>query len=117
MVFDVSVALTWILFLALFPMAFFWLRAAWRIQVRRDYSDVALKRGVSPANPAKFAPYAMFINLAAGCIAVAVIVGVLLGRLPYDTWTALAGSTIWCKFFANFILSRHAHAAPARNKV
>lgn len=116
MVFDVSVALTWILFLALFPMAFFWMRTAWRIQVRRDYSEVALKRGEPPPNPAKFAPYAMFINLAAGTIAVAVIVGVLLGRLPYDTWTAIAGSTIWCKFFANFILSRHAHAAPVKKK-
>jgi len=30
MVFDISVALTWLLFLALFPMAFIWLRRAWR---------------------------------------------------------------------------------------
>ncbi len=45
MVFDVSVALTWILFLALFPMAYFWLRRAWRIGVKRDFSEVALKRG------------------------------------------------------------------------
>ena len=43
MVFDFSVALTWILFLALFPMAFFWLRRAWRILVRRDLSEVTLK--------------------------------------------------------------------------
>lgn len=116
MIFDASVALTWILFLALFPMAFFWLRAAWRIVVRRDYSEVALKRGVSPPNPAKFALPAMLINLAAGSIAVFVIVGVLLGQLPYDTWTAIAGSTIWLKFFANFILSRHAHAAVPKKK-
>lgn len=116
MIFDVSVALTWILFLALFPMAFFWLRAAWRIQVRRDHSEVALKRGVSPANPAKFAPYAMIINLVAGCIAIVVIVTVLLGQLPYESWTAIAGSTIWLKFFANFILSRHAHAVPSKKK-
>ena len=51
MVFDVSVALTWILFLALFPMAFFWLRRAWRILYRRDFSEVALKRGVRAAEP------------------------------------------------------------------
>ena len=35
MKFDVSVALTWILFLALFPMAFFWFRRAWRAAVVR----------------------------------------------------------------------------------
>jgi hypothetical protein len=116
MIFDVSVALTWILFLALFPMAFFWLRAAWRIQVRRDYSEVALKRGESPPNPAKYAPHAMAINLLAGGVAVFIIVSVLLGRLPYDTWTAIAGSTIWLKFFANFILGRHAHANAPKKK-
>lgn len=48
MVFDVSVALTWILFLALFPMAFVWLRRAWRIVVKRDFSEVALKHRVPP---------------------------------------------------------------------
>ena len=79
MVFDVSVALTWILFLALFPMAFFWLRRAWRILVRRDFSEVAIKRGESPPNPEKYAPYAMAINLVAGIVACVVIVTVALG--------------------------------------
>lgn len=116
MIFDVSVALTWILFLALFPMAFFWLRAAWRILVRRDFSEVALKRGMSPPNPEKFAPYAMIINLLAGGLVVYVIISVLLGQLAYDTWTAIAGSTIWIKFFANFILSRHAHMSVSKSK-
>jgi len=109
MVFDVSVAMTWLLFLALFPMAFFWLRRAWRIIVRRDFSEVALKHGEPPANPAKYAPYEAAINLIAGGVAVAVIAGVLAGELDYDTWTAIAGSTIWCKFFASFALSRQAH--------
>lgn len=109
MVFDVSVALTWILFLALFPMAFFWWRRVYRIVIKRDFSEVALKRGVSPPNPEKFAPYEVAINMIAGSIAVVVIVFVLLGRLHYDAWTAIAGSTIWCKFFANFVLGRHAH--------
>ena len=109
MVFDVSVAITWLLFLALFPMAFFWLRRAWRIAVRRDFSEVALKRGVPPANPEKYAPYEAAINLIAGGIAVTMIAGVLLGELDYNTWTAIAGSTIWCKFFASFALSRQAH--------
>jgi small-conductance mechanosensitive channel len=114
MMFDVSTAVTWLLFLALFPMAFFWLRRAWRILVKRDFSEVALKRGESPPNAERFAPYEMIINLIAGTIAVVVIVAVALGQLDYDTWTAIAGSTIWCKFFASFALSRHAHAAAAR---
>jgi small-conductance mechanosensitive channel len=112
--FDVSTAVTWLLFLALFPMAFFWLRRAWRILVKRDFSEVALKRGESPSNAERFAPYEMIINLIAGTIAVVVIVAVALGQVDYDTWTAIAGSTIWCKFFASFALSRHAHAAAAR---
>ena len=56
MVFDVSVVLTWILFIALFPIGFFWLRRAWRIVVNRDFSDVATKHGESPPTPEKFAP-------------------------------------------------------------
>lgn len=114
MMFDVSTAVTWILFLALFPMAFFWLRRAWRIAFQRDFSEVALKRGESPPNAERFAPFEMVINLVAGTVAVVVIVAVALGQLHYDTWTAIAGSTIWCKFFASFALSRHAHAAAAR---
>lgn len=116
MVFDISVAMTWILFLALFPMAFFWLRRAWRILVRRDFSEVGLKGGVSPPHPEKFAPYEMAINLIAGTIIVVVIVSILTGQLEYSTWSAIAGSTIWCKFFASFALSRHAHANFAARK-
>ena len=114
MVFDVSVALTWILFLALFPMAFFWLRKVWRILVKRDFSEVALKRGESPPNPEKFAPYDMALHLVCGIVIVGVIVFVLLGRLDYETWTAVAGSTIWCKFMLAFALSRHAHGTLGR---
>lgn len=109
MVFDVSVAVTWILFLALFPMAFFWLRRAWRILVKRDFSEVALKRGEPPADAAKWAPYEMVINGLAGTVAVFVIVMIVAGQLDYATWSAIAGTTIWCKFFASFALSRQAH--------
>lgn len=109
MVFDISVAMTWILFIALFPMAFIWLRRVWRIGVRRDYSEVALKRGVPPENPAKFAPYAAAINLLAGMVVVSVIIGVLTARFDYQTWSSMAGITIWLKIIADFILSRHAH--------
>ena len=31
-------------------------------------------------------------------------------------WTAIAGSTIWCKFIASFALSRHAHASWLKGK-
>jgi len=116
MVFNVNVALTWVLFLALFPIAFFWLRRGWRIVVRRDFSEVAVRRGESPANPEKFAVFAAAINLIAGIIVVFVIVGVVLGSLAYDTWTAIAGMTIWLKFIADFILGRHAHPFSSAKK-
>lgn len=114
MVFNVSIALNWILFLALFPIAFFWLRRAWRIVVRRDFSEVALRRGESPPEPEKFAPYEVAINGVAGIVIAGVIVGVLAGALDFGTWTAIAGSTLWCKFFLSFALARQAHAGPKR---
>ena len=109
MLFNASIALTWILFLALFPMSFLWLRRAWRILVKKDYSEVALKRGESPKNPRKYAPMAAFINLSAGSVAVCTILGVVVVGLPYDTWSAMAGVTIWMKIFADFILRLQAH--------
>ena len=110
MVFDVSVAMTWVLFLALFPISYFWLRRAWRIVMNRDFSEVATKRGVPPPNPERFAPYEMAINLIAGLIIVGTIVAIVLGEWDYETWSAVAGSTLWCKLMASFGLSWHAHA-------
>ena len=89
MVFDISIAITWLLFLALFPMAFFWLRRAYRIFIKKDYSEVA--------------------NLAAGGTALVTIIGVLLALFPYKTWSAMAGVTLWFKVFADYIVSRQAH--------
>jgi hypothetical protein len=116
MVFNTSVALTWILFLALFPIAFFWLRRAWRILARGDYSEVALKRGESPANPKKFAPYAAAINIIAGGTLIWIIINILFGLMEYDTWSAIAGVTIWLKFIADFILGHHAHPFVTKKK-
>jgi len=116
MAFDISVALTWILFLALFPIAFFWLRRAWRIFYRRDFSEVALKGGVPPANAEKWAPYELTINLIAGTVIVYAIFAVVLTGMPYEHWTAIAGSTLWCKFFASFALGRHAHGFDKKSK-
>lgn len=110
MVFDFSIAMTWILYLALFPIAFFWLRRAWRIIIRRDFSEVALKRGEPPSNPEKFAPFEALLNLICGLVVAVVIPSVVLVPLEYGTWSAIAGVTIWCKFFLDFALSRHAHA-------
>lgn len=105
----VSLAVTWILFLALFPMAFIWLRRAWRIAIKRDFSEVALKRGLPPQDPEKYAPYAVAINLLAGIVVVFTIVGVLTAAFDYATWSAMAGVTIWLKLIADFILGRQAH--------
>ncbi|MDG5975635.1 hypothetical protein H010_10256 [Hydrogenophaga taeniospiralis CCUG 15921] len=106
-----------IFFLALFPVAFFWLRRTWRILVKRDFSEVALKKGLPPANAEKYAPYEMAINGIAGVVMVGVIVAVLLGQLDYDTWVAIAGSTLWLKLFASFALGRQAHGlGPGRKK-
>jgi len=111
MVFDISIAITWMLFLALFPMAFFWLRRAWRIFIKHDYSEVALKGGESPPNPKKWAPATGIVNLAAGGTALVTIVCVVLlpSVFPYKTWSSIAGVTLWMKIFADFIVSRQAH--------
>jgi len=113
---SVSLALNWILFLALFPISFFWGRRAWRIIVRRDFSEVALKRGMPPPNPERFAPYCAVINMLGALCLMFVVFGVLasgfglLGEpLTTETWTGAAGITIWSKFMLDFLLSRHAH--------
>jgi len=109
MVSYASLAMTWILFLALFPMAFFWLRRAYRIFVKKDYSEVALKRGEAPANARRFAPFTGLTNLAAGGVAVWTIGGIVLGLLPYATWSATVGITLWMKICADYVISRQAH--------
>jgi hypothetical protein len=116
MVFDISVAMTWILFLALFPITFYWLRRAWKILFRRDFSEVALKRGESPPNPEKYAPYSAAINVIAAGILIVVILGVVSATMAYETWSAIAGSTIWMKLIFDFILSRQAHPIVKKKK-
>lgn len=116
MVFDISVAMTWVLFIALFPISFFWLRRAWRILIKHDLTEVALKRGAPPKNPNKFAPYTAAINLLAGLTIVYVILTIVTAYYAYETWSALAGVTIWMKLIADFILSRHAHNFPGNSK-
>ena len=107
--FDITVATTIILFVALFPMAFIWLRRAYRIFIKKNYAEVALKNGDPPANPEKYATYTGMINLVAGSVAVVTILGVAAALLEYKVWSAMAGLTIWIKVFADFIVSRQAH--------
>jgi len=78
LVFDPAVAISWLLFLALFPMAFIWLRRAWRIIRKKDYSEVALKKGLPPDQPEKYARLAGLINLFDEGIALLIVVGVPL---------------------------------------
>jgi hypothetical protein len=115
---DPSLAISWLLFLSLFPMAFIWLRRAWRILVRGDHSEVALKGGLSPARPERFALAAGLINLVAGAVASWLLLAVpfyigsgilLLPSAEYQSWSTIGGVTIWSKLLADFLLGRHAH--------
>jgi hypothetical protein len=107
----------WIFLLALFPIAFFWLRRAYRILVKQDFSEVALKKGMPPANADKYAPYEMVINLVGGAVMVVVLVAVLgFQALTSEDWIAIAGSTLWIKLLASFALSRQAHGLGPKTK-
>jgi hypothetical protein len=100
----------WLFLLALVPVALFWLRRAWRILIRRDFSEVALKKGLPPPDAERYAPYEMIVNLVGGVIMVGVLVAVLgFQALEREDWMAVAGVTLWTKLLASFALSRHAH--------
>jgi len=105
----ISFVLNWGLYLSLYPVAFFWLRRAWRIFIKHDYSEVALKRGISPPNPKGWAPVAGIVNLVTGSIAVWLIVTIPLGRYDFESWIEIAGLTLWAKILLDFIISRQAH--------
>lgn len=112
----VNLVLTWILFLALFPIGFIWLRRSWRILARRDMSEVALKRGEPPPRPQRYAAVCGLLNLLAGLMLVYVIVSVVWAGLAYEAWTALAGITIWVKLCLDFAISRQAHGFASGTK-
>ena len=104
-----SFILNWVLYLALFPVAYYWLKRAWKIFLRHDYSEVALKRGESPPNPKRWAPWSGLINLIAGSVAVWLAVTIPLGRYTFDKWIEIAGVTLWMKIIFDYIISRQAH--------
>ncbi|MGE0097284.1 MAG: hypothetical protein AB7S86_02955 [Hydrogenophaga sp.] len=107
----------WVFLLALIPVAFFWLRRAYRILVKRDYSEVALKKGLPPVDPQRYAPFELVINLLGGAVLVLVLVAVLgFQALASEDWIAIAGVTLWLKLLASFALSRQAHGLGLPNK-
>lgn len=97
------------MFIGLFPLSFFWLRRAWIIGIKKDYSYVAVKRGIPSGNPKKYAKYSIGINLVAGLVLITVILLIIIAGMEYKQWTAIAGSTLWMKLLAEFALSRQAH--------
>lgn len=109
MYFYTSLVLTWLLFIALFPVTFFWGRRAYKIFIKRDYSDVAIKKGKAPAKPKKWAPFVGLTNLAGALMAAYIIFGVVFFQFHYDKWSAMAGVTIWCKIFMDWIIRQQAH--------
>ena len=108
----------WIFLLALFPVSFFWIRRAYRILVKRDFSEVALKKGLPPPNAEKYAPYEMAINLVGGVVMVGILIAVLgFQALGSEDWIATAGVTLWMKLLMSFMLGRQAHGlGPAKPK-
>lgn len=105
----VKFVLDWLLYLALFPIVFVWFRQIWRILISRDYSDVALRKGLPPPNPERVAPFVVALNLIAGIVLLGVILSVPSGSMAWDDWVAIAGSTIWMKLMLGWGISRHAH--------
>jgi hypothetical protein len=97
------------MFIGFFPLSYFWLKRAWVIGIRKDYSYVALKRGIPPSNPKKYAVFFIGTNLVSGLILLVLILLIILIGLSYYIWTAIGGTTIWIKLFVEFIISRHAH--------
>ncbi|MDO5680689.1 MAG: hypothetical protein Q4G54_10215 [Pelistega sp.] len=112
----IHLALTWILFLALFPISFLWLRKAYRIAVKKDYSLVAMKRGVPAPNPRKFIVPEIILHTVAALLVIYALYGVIVGGWHYNEWTALAGSAIWCKILFSFVIARHAHPPKPKAK-
>lgn len=73
-----------LLYVALFPITYVWFRLIWRVVVVRDYSEVALRKGVAPPDAQRIAPFFVGLNLVAGTILLAVILYV-----PSAGWDAI----------------------------
>ena len=65
---TVVTVVNFIMFYALLPIAFLFIRKAYKVGKKKDYTRVALKRGESPKNPQKYAKVTVGINLVAGLV-------------------------------------------------
>lgn len=121
----------WLFLLALFPISFFWVRRAYRILIKHDFSEVALKKGVPPPNAERYATYEFVINFVPAIVLIGVLVSSLLPLLwmlgdvsweleglilNRDDRLMFAGVTIWLKVFGSFALSRQAHGLGPKTK-
>ncbi len=106
---SVSMALNWLLIMALIGASIFWIIRAKKILIDKDFSFVALKGGEPPPNPAKWAPYSAVINILGALGGIGTVLGVFFFQLDLETWTMYGGITIWGKIIADFALARTAH--------
>ncbi len=105
----INLILTWVMFIGMIPLSIFWIRRGIRVALKKDHDKIVLKKGKSPVNLRKYILPVILVNLTAGLIIATVVVFIVAAGIDYNTWTAVAGMTIWGKLFADFIISRHAH--------
>lgn len=111
-----SVVLAWLLLLLGLALAALCFRRAWTILVKRNFAEVAVRRGEAPADPERWAPYAAVIHLVAGAVVSAAVLAALLGWAPFETWSSAIGLTLWTYLFALHMLARRAHVRGGRDK-
>lgn len=120
-IFNSTTAVTWILFLAMPAIAFVWWRKAFQILIKKDFSNVLLKKGESPKKNLKVWGYLIATsNFLAGGVIFFVLFKVLLFAVFYykdlnavhfnfDVWSEATAITIWVKFIVEFIFKQQAH--------
>ncbi|PPE69109.1 hypothetical protein IS481_02470 [Caldimonas thermodepolymerans] len=104
-----TVLLAWLLLLLGIALAALCLKRAWTIIVRRNFAEVAVRRGQPPRDPERWAPYAAGIHLVCGALMTGAVLAALLGLAPYATWTGTIGLTLWGYLLALHLLARAAH--------
>lgn len=108
---DASVVFAWLLLLLAVALAALCFRRAWTVLVQRNFAEVAVLRGESPAEPERWAPYAVAIHLLAGGVMSAAVISALLGWAAFANWSSVIGLTLWFYLLALHVLARRAHRA------
>lgn len=96
--FSIVVALVMygILYLSLFSIVFFWLRLVRNVVLRKDYSEVALRKGASPPHPKKLAPFFVVLNSVCALILIGVILYVPVTGFALIDWDVFTSdATSW----------------------